>query len=239
VDDWLTPAELEPGLAERLRKLLLSLKSLHFQAGTVDYTGIRHDPLWQDFVNGINSLKHLNPAPWPEKVQRAFWINLYNVLVLHAVVQGHHGASPLGRFIFFTRKAWQIGSHWFSLDDIEHGILRSNQRNPFLLFKPFSRQDPRVHFALNCAARSCPPIGVYSSDTLEEQLELASASYLHSEVVIGPKILKLPSLLQWYQKDFGGRSGVARLISRHFALEEAALTTLQWKYTPYDWSLNA
>jgi glutaredoxin len=130
-------------------------------------------------------------------------------------------------FQFFTKVKYNIAGLLFSLDDIEHGILRSNQPHPSKL-QPLSTLnhqtyfteddkrallamkreefDPRIHFVINCGAKSCPAISLLSSDNLEQSLTIATYSYLEGEIsldVIDKKTITLPKLLQWYGKDFG------------------------------------
>lgn len=244
-------SNIESRLALELRGLVNRIKAQHLQQDgrLVDYANLKNGPLWAELQDCIHRLGDLEPTVWPQQVQRAFWINLYNVLVLHAVAgRGHPGQNPLRQLVFFWRKNWVIGGHRWSLDDIEHGILRGNRRNPFWPLGPFSPGDPRqqyslpldarVHFALNCGAKSCPPIGVYSAENLEQQLNLATAAYLHSEVEFQGQALKLPRLLRWYQADFGGRSGIANLLAQHLGREVNEVAQMRWVYRPYDWSIN-
>ncbi|GEM83267.1 DUF547 domain-containing protein [Meiothermus hypogaeus] len=245
-------SNIESRWALELRELITCIKAQHIQQDgrLVDYANLKNGPLWRELQDRIHQLRGLKPTAWLKQVQRAFWINLYNVLVLHAVVvRGHPGQNPLRQLVFFLRKDWVIGGHRWSLDDIEHGILRGNRRNPFLPFAPFGPGDPRqqyslsldarVHFALNCGAKSCPPIGVYSAESLEKQLDLATAAYLLSEVEFQGQTLKLPRLLWWYQVDFGGRRGIANLLAQHLGREVSEITRMRWVYRPYDWSVNA
>jgi hypothetical protein len=149
-----------------------------------------------------------------------------------------------------------VGGMRFSADDIEHGILRGNRRNPMLPFPPFGSEDPRlkmtitspdprVHFALVCGARSCPPIAFYEGSRLDEQLESACISFINAggvEFDAQHRILRLSKILQWYQGDFGGRLGVLECVAKctrdeglRSALESERVRV---RYMPYDWSLN-
>ena len=89
---------------------------------------------------------------------------------------------------FFDRMVYEIGGYRFSLNDIEHGILRGNRRPPYRLLRPFGKEDqrleftiipmdPRIHFALVCGARSCPPIGFYEARQIDFQLQLAADEF--------------------------------------------------------------
>ena len=108
----------------------------------------------------------------------AFWANLYNALVLHCLCLKPLRGSLLWHVRLFDRVAYRIGAHDYPLNLIENGILRVNTRAPLRLRRPLragdprlaatpSRIDPRVHFALNCGARSCPPIRDYKPETVD------------------------------------------------------------------------
>jgi hypothetical protein len=141
---------------------------------------------------------------------RAFWINLYNALTLQALALHTLKATVLEIPGFADRFAYRVDGLNFSLNDIEHGVLRGNRT---LLGTPQFRTndarsrfvlplDPRVHFALNCGAESCPAVKAYQADQLEAQLELATHAYLFS-VRLEQHRVRLPRLMQWYRRDFG------------------------------------
>ena len=180
---------------------------------------------WLDQVRASTNEPKLEPArfeaPQHQPEARAFWINLYNALTLQAMTHHKIQNSVLEFPGFFDCCAYQVhaGSLEFSLSlsEIEHGILRGNRA--ILLSAPFAASDPRqslvlpleprIHFALNCGAVSCPPIRAYQSENLEAQLELATRSYLQS-VRLENGVVILPRLLQWYAKDFGNPLEFAR-----------------------------
>jgi hypothetical protein len=196
------------------------------------------------------------PSLETEEEQRAFWINLYNALVIHAVVELDIRSSVKEIPDLFRRAAYRVGRHVFSADDIEHGILRSNRHHPHRLFRPFGpfdprrlfvlrRLDPRIHFALVCGSRSCPNIDFYDPGRIEGQLEEATRNFVNSsEVIVLPeenKIL-LSEIFRWYRRDFEG--GVLEFVLRHLRTGTAAdylrehLSDIRIEYLFYDWTLN-
>jgi Protein of unknown function, DUF547 len=168
---------------------------------------------------------------------RAFWINLYNVLTLHAMHRAKIQSSVLEHPGFFANYAYRVSGHVFSLNDIEHGVLRGN-RAPLLGRIPFGKNDPRaeyaltldprIHFALNCGALSCPPIRVYQGLHLEDQLELAAQSYLQ-DAKLEVETVWLPRLLTYYPKDFGD----ALEYARQYRPDLPASSRV--KFLPYVW----
>jgi glutaredoxin len=256
-------------LSATLHGQLLSLTDEHeLESGGCDVQALRVDAGFAAFLDSAGSLcslpieEALGPnAPVDER--KSFWINLYNCLVLHAtVLQTAPPSSPAERGAFFQGKtgaAYMVGGLVFSLDDIEHGILRSNTPSPaggtprFAPDDPRLRLalpsvDPRIHFALNCGARSCPPIKVYSASRLEEGLGLASRAFLESDldVSVERSLLTCTRLVDWYGRDFGAnaRSIVARLrdllppsTTLHAELDALATSPRapEFEFRSYDW----
>ena len=110
----------------------------------------------------------------------AFFINIYNALVIHGTIERGVPANLWARYSFFSTTAYNIGGYKFTLNDIENGILRGNRASMATLYmRPFAatlEKDPRlkfavkdpvearIHFALNCGAKSCPPIKTFSAE---------------------------------------------------------------------------
>ena len=183
-----------------------------------------------------------------ESTAKAFWLNLYN-----SFVQYRLKANPerfKDRDAFFSTRDIVVAGHELSLDDIEHGILRrSTYKYSFGYFQDFfandfekdfrmSRVDYRIHFALNCGARSCPPITLFTADRLEEQLESAARAYLTTTVKYDAQkdVIWVPAVCSWYRGDFGGKDGVVRILRKYSLLPHHKEPDLQ--YLPYDWSLH-
>jgi hypothetical protein len=101
--------------------------------------------------------------------------------------------------------------------------------------------DPRIHFALVCGARSCPPIASYSGENLDEQLEKAASAFINGiGVQFDPdgRTLSLSRIFKWYAGDFGGREGVLQLVNKYRETSED-IASARIQYMPYDWSVNA
>ena len=184
-------------LAGYLRGFILDLKADYISTDgmTVDYKAIRQSPKYVKYVLASSLLRHVNLAELADHEKKAFCLNVYNALVIHALCEGllSDPTSSFSRIVFYARVSYDIGGTIFTLNDIENGLLRRNRRSPLPMnFPPFSRSDsrqqfmlaecdPRIHFALNCGAQSCPPINDYSSDAIEldAQLNLATEGIGH------------------------------------------------------------
>ena len=178
-------------------------------------------------------------APNTELAARAFWLNLYNALTLHALHMAGIEQTVLERAGFFGAFAYRVAGLDFSLNAIEHGVLRGNraalfQRAPFSSSDPRAQltlpPDARIHFALNCGAHSCPPIRSYDAGKLEAQLELATQSYLQSARLEGATVW-LPRLLDYYRSDFSDPLE----FTRRYRSDLPAKARV--RFEPYDWNV--
>lgn len=169
----------------------------------------------------------------------AFWINTYNSLVQAKIRKDPKAFKD--QKIFFDGLTEEIGGKILSLNEIETGILRlkSVEKNKeFISDFKVDKLDPRIHFTLNCGATSCPPVAYYSPENLDEQLELATESFVSQTSTYDSisNILTVSQLFEWYAEDFGGYNGILTLFQRLKIIVEH--TRPQLTYTPYDWNLD-
>lgn len=179
--------------------------------------------------------------------KKAFWINIYNASVNVSLQKNPEQYKK--RRAFFKSKSIIIAGKQFSLDDIEHGILRRSKIKWSLgyLNKIFpsgtekelrvDRLDYRIHFALNCGAKSCPPIAFYNSAGIYQQLDLATNAFLSGEAVFDKETntLQLPAILSWFRRDFGGKKKMLGLVKQLKIMEADASPKITFK--KYDWGL--
>ena len=97
--------------------------------------------------------------------------------------------------------------------------------------------DYRIHFALNCGAKSCPPIAFYKPETINQQLELATKAYLRGEAEYDEttNTVKLPTLMSWFRRDFGGKKKMIELLKPLSVIP--ADKNPKIKFKDYDWAL--
>jgi hypothetical protein len=238
----------------------LRSKFIDTESSSIRYQAIRGSEEFERYKDLTRGLRSFDLRSLESRGQRlAFWINIYNTGVIHGVIELGLKHSVKEFPGFFDRITYEIGGFWFSLNEMEHGLLRGNRRHPYRLLRPFREKDrrrefavipvdPRVHFALVCGARSCPPIGFYEADQIEFQLELAASSFINSpQVKILPKerAIFISMIFKWYKVDFGG-SDQALLETLSNYLDEGGKKTffrenmdrIRIRYQPYDWNLN-
>jgi len=255
-------------LSVELQTSMLSLYNLHlYEDGRkVDYDALRSS---SDFVNYVRQSSLLAAADLGRLTlsqRKAFLINIYNALVVHATtVLGGFTPEVEGSIsAFFTNACYAIGGHVYSLDEIEHGLLRGNEPHPSTGKRLLEEQDARlafsvpldarVHCALVCGAKSCPPIRVYDEENLDEGLDLAVSAFCESEVTISGNVITMSKIFEWYGGDFG-IDDAAKLAFLARFLEEPTATVLRellsigvqsprrpdgfiCRYSRYDWRRN-
>jgi len=229
--------------------------------GRVDYERMQASEIYRNYRDFSVCLKDFDPGSLDRREERlAFWINIYNILVIHGVIALGIRDSVTEVPRFFRRIRYRIGGQEYSADDIEHGILRGNSRLPHSLFHPFREGDPRlrltveplerrVQFALVPASRSCPPIEIFSAEDLDRQLDLAARTFLNTGGIrIDRKKMEvhLVESFKWYGEDFGeGEEELLRFIAPFLYEEEKSrfleeyAGKLKVRYQDYDWRLNS
>lgn len=207
---------------------------LHVVNGAVDYSAIKKDKRLTQYLKMISAVKPEAIKDGQERL--VFWINAYNAFTIKLIVnnyplksirdikQGETGPWDI---------VWiEIGGRKYSLNQIEHEIIR----------KEFD--EPRIHMALVCAARSCPPLRAeaYSSTALEDQLHENSKAFIHDKTKNyydrETNTLYVSELFSWYGSDFDKKYGSAQ----GFVLKMLGLRDVKpvaTKYLPYDWNLNS
>nr|XP_053631302.1 uncharacterized protein LOC128687761 [Cherax quadricarinatus] len=252
-------------LSETLRKLLLQLTTNHISEDSkvINYKELKDSEGFKEYVKLSQELQRVPVEKLDQDGRKAFFINVYNALVIHSTVENGPPSNWLSRIKFFDKTSYIIGGHSYSLNDIENGVLRANKRGPVQLFPPFGKSDPRrviyliqvdprIHFALNCGARSCPPIKTFSAENINEELQVATQAYLETDEALWVdeehSIVHLSSLLRWYSSDFGDNTeDVLMWVFRNVAVpkkKEAlgkVINSKKYKvtYISYDWSTNA
>lgn len=218
--------------------------------GLVDYRALQQNR--KDLDEMVRRMARLSPANAPElfssrDTQLAYWINAYNTLVLRMVVDHYPissitkiGLIPFGAFFV---KHVELGGKKLTLRSLENDVIREGFH------------DPRIHFAINCASRSCPPLAqhVYLSETLDQQLDAAARRFINDsrEVTldeVGKRIV-LSKIFDWYASDFKEADTKLRREGTVVDYLKLYLTPDRQKvlqrlsnakvgYRDYDWGLN-
>lgn len=201
-----------------------NLLKKHVKNGVVDYRGFKKDA--KNLDDYLHTLQK-KPAGTATKTDMAFWINTYNAFTVRLILENYPVTSikNINKGAPWKKSWILIGKTSYSLDDIEHKILRAH-------FK-----DPRVHFALNCASKSCPPLRneAFEGATLGAQLDAQTADFINNPAFnhFG-KTSKISPIFSWFVTDFGNVPFFIKKYYKGNDFREAAAI----EYADYDWSLN-
>ncbi len=176
----------------------------------------------------------------------AFWVNVYNGFIQYTLATKPELYED--RRKFFSEKRIKIAGETLSFADIEHGIIRKSQ-SPIgagyirRIFRPMwerklrvDKKDWRVHFALNCGAKSCPPVATYSPEMLDAEFDFMTRSYLEEQTSYNQetRLVKTVSLFSWFRGDFGGKRGAKKILyKRNIVVSKPK----KIEFTTYDWTL--
>ncbi|SDQ24692.1 DUF547 domain-containing protein [Natronobacterium texcoconense] len=187
----------------------------------------------------------LGPALSSRERKLSFWLNCYNAYAQLRLEEepGILEGGFLDRWKFFGRDRVPVAGCWLSLNDIEHGLLRSS-KHPWglgYLPRPFpssferefrlERCDPRVHFALCRGSENSPPIAIYSPADVDEELDIAIEWFLEENVEYDAEtdVASIPRFFRRYRGDFGGKRGIVEFLRRYNAISDDATPTLEYE----------
>jgi hypothetical protein len=187
------------------------------------------------------SLPKLKTGLADDDQKKAFWVNIYN-----AYYQILRIEKKMDKPDIYRKRAFTIAGELFSLDDVEHGILRKFRYKYSLgyLSNPFTSKlikdlavdelDYRIHFALNCGAKSCPPIAFYKAKNISSQLDLATQAFLEGDTDFDEEnqVVHTTALFQWFAGDFGGKKGIRNIYKTQLDKDISAYSI---KYKEYFW----
>jgi hypothetical protein len=216
------------------------------KAGEVDYSYLK---IKEGIVDSrLKQMAKINLDNESLIVRKAFWINAYNLATIKLILN-HYPLKSIKDIPSSERwlwKGWDFGGQQWSLDEIEHKILR-----------PMG--DPRIHFAINCASRSCPVLRAefYQPEKLESELDLATRNFLkdpnrgmllsqrNSFFGWGADTLKVrvSKLFNWFSEDFTQNTGSIIDFLKTYGDKDTIsklhqLSDLDIRYLDYDWTLN-
>jgi len=205
--------------------------------GKVDYAGFKSEETKLDQY--LKQLEAVNSNNLSREEQFAFYANLYNAWTVKIILSRYPDVESIKDLGSLFKSPWKkkivrIDGAVISLDNVEHDILRPR-------FK-----DPRVHFAINCAAISCPPLRnePYQGHILNTQLDDSTRSFLNNPASykLDGNTLYVSKIFKWFAEDFNHDVLSFYLKYADDDLRqalEAKRTSLNIKYLRYDWGLNS
>ncbi|WP_378178901.1 DUF547 domain-containing protein [Aquimarina sp. SS2-1] len=195
--------------------------------GNVNYNGFMRDSslLYKYF----QELSENTPnRSWSRDEKIAYWINAYNAYTVKLIIDSYPVKSIKDLKKPWDKKFFKIDGEWFSLNELEHKILRK-----------FG--DPRIHFAINCASISCPVVWnrAYTGKNLQRALDSQTEKFINDPTknTITPYEVSVSKIFDWYRRDFKVNGGdVISFINRYARIKIA--NQKEKGYKNYNWNLN-
>lgn len=205
--------------------------------GKVNYRGFVQDKSKLEQYLAQLSANAPDRKTWSKNEQLAYWINAYNAFTVKLIVDNYPTASikDLGPKLKIPgiQDVWhyeffKIGGKSTSLDEIEHSILR----------KEFN--EPRIHFAINCASVSCPPLlnEAFTSEKMESQLQKMAIAFINdaSRNKITADAIQVSSIFSWFKEDFTKKGSLIDFLNQYSKVK--IKSSAKVSYLDYNWKLN-
>ncbi|CAN1239762.1 hypothetical protein LINGRAPRIM_LOCUS2468 [Linum grandiflorum] len=232
----------------------------------VDYDSISKTEEFRRYVNLVEDLQRVDMAGMSDQNEKtAFFLNLYNAMVIHAVIRVGGPEGVTDRRSFYSDFHYIVGGLSYSLNAIKNGILRNNRRSPYSLIKPFAsgdkhlevnqiavdRVNPLIHFGLCNGTRSSPTVRFFTSQGLEAELRSAARDFFQTtcgiEVDLETRTVHLSRVMKWFGGDFGQEKEIVKCVMSYLDGNKAGLVThllsdggaVHVVYQSYEWSLNS
>jgi Protein of unknown function, DUF547 len=208
-----------------------TLLGKYVTSGGVKYAEWKANAADMQAIQGVvDGISKENASAMGKQQQLAFYVNAYNAWILHEAL-GKYPTNSVKDvlFTFFTSKRITVAGQQTSFKALEDNVIRK-----------FG--DPHVHFALNCASRSCPPLNrtAFSADKLDGQFEALAKGFVNSERGVkfnaATKSAELSKIFDWYKDDFKAEGGAIAFINKRRSTPLPADAKIS--YQDYDWGLN-
>ena len=194
--------------------------------GQVDYEGFRNDKgILRDYIASLGA--NMPSENWVKEDRLAYWMNAYNAMTVDLIVRNLPLKSIKDIDKPWNQRLWKLGSKWYNLDEIEHQILRK-------------MGDARIHFGINCASFSCPPLlnEAFGSQTVEMQLDQVARTFVNDTKrnQISENKIKISKIFSWFAKDFKADGSLIDFLNRYS--ETPISNKARKSFMDYDWALN-
>ena len=201
--------------------------------GHVDYAQWQNNPTFNLLVDQIGTS---DTSKMGRQEKLVFYINAYNILAARGILDGSSPSNLLSRYVYFKRDTYMVGENRTTLHALEHNLIRP-------------LQEPRIHFAIVCASKSCPILQskAYTLQYLDQQLTMAAKGFINNpqrnQFNAITRRAELSSLFKWFEEDFVAAAGSlqAYLAPMVDNAEVAGLLkqgAFEISYRKYDWRLN-
>ncbi len=202
------------------------LKKYVSTEGNVNYSGIKSN--WGSLRAYIASLgQSLPTATWSQEEKLSYWMNTYNAMTIDLILRNYPLESIKDIKDPWDQRFWKLGDKWYNLNEIEHEILRK-------------MGDARIHFGINCASFSCPPLlnEAFTPSKVDAQLDMLSRKFINDPTrnTITSDRVEVSKIFTWFSKDFKTDGSLIDFLNRYSTTSISENARV--RYRDYDWTLN-
>ncbi|KAK6242500.1 hypothetical protein QUC31_013805 [Theobroma cacao] len=249
-------------LADRLTKLMSAILEAYASddRSRLNYYAISKSEEFRRYLILARDLQRINLQLLSPDERLAFFLNLYNAMVIHAVISIGHPEGLLDKRAFYCDFQYVVGGFPYSLSIIENGILRNNRKSQYSLVRPFGNGDrrlelapakvnPLIHFGLCNGTRSSPTVRFFTPQGVEGELRCAAREFFQRggiEINLEKRTVHLTRIIKWFSVDFGQEKDILKWVLNYLDATRAGLLThllsdggpVNIAYQNYDWSGN-
>ncbi|MDT0556290.1 DUF547 domain-containing protein [Patiriisocius hiemis] len=194
--------------------------------GNVNYEGFRQERgILREYIASLGA--QIPAESWTKEDKLAYWMNAYNAMTVDLILRNLPLQSIKDIDKPWNQRLWKLGNKWYNLDEIEHQILRK-------------MDEPRIHFGINCASFSCPPLlnEAFTRETVNNQLEGLAFTFINDKKrnTITSNTIEISKLFNWFSKDFKQNGSVIDYLNQYSEIK--INSNARKRYKDYDWSLN-
>lgn len=195
-------------------------------AGNVNYDAFKKD--WKNLRDYIKLLAENMPTDsWSNEGKLAYWMNAYNAMTVDLILRNYPLASIKDIKDPWDQRLWKLGTKWYNLNEIEHQILRK-------------MGDPRIHFGINCASFSCPPLlnEAFTASQVHSQLDKLAHQFVNDgqRNTITANSIEVSKIFTWFAKDFKTDGSLIDFLNKYS--DTTISPKAKKRYKDYDWTLN-
>ncbi|WP_292901573.1 DUF547 domain-containing protein [Nonlabens sp.] len=202
------------------------LKKYVNKNGAVNYEGIKtHQKPLRDYLESIRV--HTPKNKWSREDELAYYMNAYNAMTIDLIVRNYPLKSIKDIKDPWEQRLWKIGEKLISLEEIEHEILRK-------------MNEPRIHFGINCASFSCPPLmdEAFTAAQVDAQLQRLAVQFINDPKrnTITADRIEISNIFKWFRKDFTINGDLIDFLNSYSKVKIDKNARV--RYMDYNWSLN-
>jgi len=194
--------------------------------GNINYKNfIKNKAVFKTYLTSLS--ENMPTEKWTKEDKLAYWMNAYNAFTIKLIIDNYPTKSIKDIKNAWDSRFFKLGDKWYNLSDIEHKILRK-------------MNDPRIHFGINCASFSCPPLlnRAFTAATVNNDLDYLAHQFINDTArnTISENAIQLSKIFQWFSKDFRIEGSLIDYLNKYsdITIKQNAKKT----FKKYNWSLN-